>query len=117
MFFLFGVCGPCLRVLLDFVVTLNDHSHDSVDPRLLNFHLHLSCDSAVFPEEEVQQLCRLACEDERGYTRSRDLDLSDLLERFLCSADNCGPADGDEGSTLVKSSSDISSSDSGATVG
>ena len=42
--------------LLDLVVTLNDHSHDSVDPRLLNFHLHSELpDSAVFLEEEVQQ--------------------------------------------------------------
>ena len=61
--------------------------------------------------------CRFACDDERGYTRSHDLDLCDLLERFLCSADGGGPADGDEGFTIVKSSSDISSSDSGVTVG
>ena len=39
--------------------------------------------------------CRLACDDERGYTRSRGLDLSDLLERFPCSAD------GSEESTIV----------------
>ena len=43
----------CLLVL---VVALNDYSHDSVDPRLLNCHLHSELsDSAVFPEEEVQQ--------------------------------------------------------------
>ena len=37
-------------------MTFNDYSHDSVDPRLLNFHLHSGLpDSAVFPEEEVQQ--------------------------------------------------------------
>ena len=42
--------------LLDLVVTLNDHSHDSVDPRLLNVHLRSELlDSAVFLEEEVQQ--------------------------------------------------------------
>ena len=42
--------------LLDLVVTFSDHSHDSVDPRLLNFHLQSGLpDSAVFPEEEVQQ--------------------------------------------------------------
>ena len=42
--------------LLDFVVTLNDHSHDSVDPRLLNFHLCPEfLDSAVLLEEMVQQ--------------------------------------------------------------
>ena len=42
--------------LLDFVVTLNDYSHDSVEPRWLNFHLHSGLpDSAVFLVEEVQQ--------------------------------------------------------------
>ena len=41
--------------------------------------------------------CRQACDDERGYTRSHDLDLWDLLERFPCSADGGGAADGDEG--------------------
>ena len=42
--------------LLDLVVTLNDHSHDSVDPRLLNFHLRSELrDSAVLLEEAVQQ--------------------------------------------------------------
>ena len=35
----------------------------------------------------------------------------------FCSADGDGPADGDEGFTAVKSSSDFSSSDSGVTVG
>ena len=47
---------PVSVCLLDFVVTLNDDSHDSADPLLLNFHLHSEFpDSAVFPEEEVQQ--------------------------------------------------------------
>ena len=42
--------------LLDLVVTLNDHSHDSVDPRLLNFHLRSELhDYAELLEEEVQQ--------------------------------------------------------------
>ena len=94
---------------------------DSVDPpRLLNFHLHSEMpDSAVFLEEEVETgcCCWLACEDERGKTRSRDLDLSALLVRFLCSADDSGPADGDKESSIVKSSSDISSSDPGVTIG
>ena len=46
---------PVSVCLLDFVVTLNGLSHDSVDPRLLNFHLHSELpDSAVFAEEEVQ---------------------------------------------------------------
>ena len=58
----------------------------------------------------------LACEDECGGTRSRDLDLSSFLERPLCSADNGGPADGDEGFTAVKFSSDTSSG-SGVTIG
>ena len=40
-----------------------------------------------------------------------------FLERFLCSIDGGGPADGDEGLIVVKSSSDISSSDSGVTIG
>ena len=40
--------------LLDFSVSLNDYSPDSV--QLLNFHLHSGLsDSAVFPVEEVQQ--------------------------------------------------------------
>ena len=52
-----------LRVL---VVKLNGRSLNFVDPRLLNF---------------------LSCEDEGGSVRSRDLDLSSLLERPLCSAD------------------------------
>ena len=44
-----------LLCLLDFVVSLNDHSHDSVEPRLLNFHLRSELPgSAVFLEEEVQ---------------------------------------------------------------
>ena len=45
--------------------------------------------------------CWLACDDECGGTRSRDLDLSFLLERPLCSADGRGPADGDAGFTSV----------------
>ena len=53
--------------------------------------------------------CWLACEDECGGARSRDLDFSSLLERFLWS-------DGDEGFTAVKSSSDTSSG-SGVTIG
>ena len=55
-FFPFGVSGPCLRIFFDLVVTLNDYSHDSVDPRLLNFHHNSGLsDSAVFPVEKVQQ--------------------------------------------------------------
>ena len=42
--------------ILDLVVTLSGRSHDCLDPRLLNFHLRSELpDSAVFPEEEVQQ--------------------------------------------------------------
>ena len=42
--------------ILDLVVTLSGRSHDCLDPRLLNFHLRSGLpDSAVFPEEEVQQ--------------------------------------------------------------
>ena len=67
------------------------------------FHSEMP-DSAVFLEEEVETgcCCWLACEDERGKTRSRDLDLSALLVRFLCSADDSGPADGDKESSIVK---------------
>ena len=57
-----------------------------------------------------------SCEDECGGTRSRDLDLSSLLEGPLCSAVGGGPADGDEGFISEKSSSDTSS-DSGVTIG
>ena len=53
---------PVSVCLLDFVVTLNDYSHDSVDPRLLNFHLHSElADSAVFPEEGYNRLLLLTC--------------------------------------------------------
>ena len=42
--------------LLDFVVTLNDHPHHSVDTRLLTFHLRSELpDSAEFLEEDVQR--------------------------------------------------------------
>ena len=54
--------------------------------------------------------------DERGSVRPRDLDLSSRLERPLCSADNGGPADGDEGFMSVKSLSDTSSGSS-VTIG
>ena len=66
-----------------------------------------SCD---FEESTVAELSFTFCEDERGGVRSRDLDLSSLLERPLCSADGGGPADGDEGFTSENSSSDTSSS-------
>ena len=67
-------------------------------------------------QKEVQQVgCWLTFEDECGDTRSRDLDLSFLLEP-LCSADGGGPDDGDEGIASVKSSSHMSSG-SGATIG
>ena len=56
------------------------------------------------------------CEDECGCARSRDLDLSSLLEPPLCSADGGGPADGDGGFISERSSSDTSSA-SGVTIG
>ena len=96
--------------LRDFVVTLNDYSPDSVDPRLLNFHLHSGLsDPAVFPEEEVPQAVAVDWHIRMNVDipRSRDLDLSALLERIPCSADDCGFVDDDEESTIVKSSSDI----------
>ena len=56
VFFLFFFFDHDSVTLLNLVVTLNDHSHDSVDPRLLNFHLRSELhDYAVFLEEEVQQ--------------------------------------------------------------
>ena len=54
--FLSVFVDPVSVFLLDLVVALNDYSHISVDPRLLKFHHHSELpDSAVFPEEEVQQ--------------------------------------------------------------
>ena len=41
--------------LLDFAVTLNDYSHDFVDPQLLNFHHHSELsDSAVAVDKHVK---------------------------------------------------------------
>ena len=54
--------------------------------------------------------------DECGGVRSRDLDLSSLLERPHCSADGGGSADGDEGFIFENSSPDISSA-SEVTIG
>ena len=56
-FSFFSVFADTVSVRLpDLVVTLNDHSHDSVDPRLLNFDLRSGLPySAVILEEEVQQ--------------------------------------------------------------
>ena len=54
--FLSVFADPVSVCLLDFVATLNDYLHDSVDPQFLNFHLHSGLpDAAVFTEEEVQQ--------------------------------------------------------------
>ena len=103
--FPFGVCVNRVSVfLLDLVVSLNDYSHDSVGPRLLNCHHHSELsDSAVFPVGVTTGCCCwLACEDERGYTLSRDLGLSDLLDRFPCSNDGAGPTDGEEGLKIAK---------------
>ena len=48
---------PVSVCLLDLVVALNDHSHDSVDPRLLTFHPRSELpEAAEFLEEEVQQV-------------------------------------------------------------
>ena len=92
-----------------------------MDPRLLNLHLRPELPESGSAEllMEVQQVVAADWhrEDECGGTCSRDLDLSSLLERLLCSADGDGPDDGDEGFTAAKSSSDFSSSGSGVTVG
>ena len=78
--FLSVFVDPVSVCLLDLVLSLNDYSHDFVDPRLLSFHHHSELsDSAVFPVEVVNKLLLLtACEDERWLSRSRDLD------RCLC---------------------------------
>ena len=50
---------PVSVCLLDSVVTLNDYSHDSVDSRLLNFHLHSELpDSVVFPNTEPNNIAK-----------------------------------------------------------
>ena len=69
-----------------------------------------------FWRSTVAESSSALCEDECGGTRSRDLDLSYLLERPLCSADSGDPADGEEGLIAVKFSSDTSSC-SGVTMG
>ena len=83
--FLFPVfVDPVFASLLVLVVTLNGP--------LTRF-----CGSTVAESSSA------SCEDECGGTRSRDLDLSSLLERPLCSAHGGGQADGDEGSISDKS--------------
>ena len=76
------------------VATMNGCSRDFVDPWLLNFHLH---PAKMNVEVVAHEISRLFWSD-------------------LCSADGGGPANGDEGFTAEKSSSD-KSSDSGVTVG
>ena len=95
--FPFVVVDPVFVCLLVLVVTLIGRSRCSVDPR-------------------VAESSSTSCEDECGGVRSRDLDLSSLLERPLCSADGCGPVAGDEGFISENSSYDTSSA-SGVTMG
>ena len=64
----------------------------------------------------VAELSSKSCGDESGCVRSRDLDLSSLLERSLCSADGCGSTNGDEWFISKNSPSDISSA-SGVSIG
>ena len=111
---------PVSVSLFVLVVTLNDYSHDSVDPRMLNLHLSPELPEAGSAElwKEVQQVLAAGWHAEMNAegTRSRDLDLLSLLERPLCSAAGGGPADADDGFITVKSSSDTSS-DSGVPTG
>ena len=95
--FLFCCCGPCLRE--------PSCSCSEIEQSLTRF-----CGSTV------AEFSSTSCEDECGGVRSRDLDLSSLLERPLSSADGGGPADYDEGLKSEKSSSDTSSY-SGVTIG
>ena len=69
-----------------------------------------------FCASTVAESSSVSCKDGCGATRSRDLDLSSLPERPLCSADGGGRADGDESFISDKSSSDTSSG-CGATIG
>ena len=97
VFFPFCWCGSCVRE--------PSCSYGDLGRLLTRF-----CGSTV------AEFSSALCSDECGGVRSRDLDLSSLLERPLCSADGCGPADGDEGFISVSSSSDTSSG-SGVTMG
>ena len=101
--------------LLDFAVTLNDYSHDSVDPRLLNFHHHSGLsDPAVFSVEKVQHAVVV---DWPGRMNVDIIAQMIWIFQIFWSDHSGGPADGDEEPTAVKSSSDIASSDAGVTIG
>ena len=76
VFFPFCFCGPCLRE--------PSPSCGDLERLLTRF-----CGSTVAESSSA------SCEDECGGARSRDLDLSSLLERPLCSADGGGPVAGD----------------------
>ena len=97
VFFPFCFCGPCLRQ--------PSCSCGDLERSLTRFF-----------GSTVAQSSSASFEDECGGVRSRDLDLSSLLERPLCSADGGGPVAGDEGFMSEKSSSDTSTA-SGVTIG
>ena len=86
VFVLLCFCGPCLR-----------------EPSCFCGDLERSL--TRFCGSTVAEYSSAPC----GGARSRDQDLSSLLERPLCSADGSGPADGNEGMTTAQSSSDTSS--------
>ena len=105
--------------LLVLVVTFNGRSRVFVDPQLLNLHLRPESPEAGSElRKEVQQVVAAGWHARMNVEvlSLRDLDLSSLVERPLCSADGGGPADGNEGFITVKSSSDTAS-DSGVTTG
>ena len=97
VFFPFCCCGSCLR-------------EPSCSCGDIERSLTRICGSPV------AELSSTSCEDECGGVRSRDLDLSSLLERRLCSANVGGPVAGDEGFKAVKSSPEMSSG-SGVSIG
>ena len=122
--FPFVVVDPVFVSLLVLVVTLNGRSRDFLDPRLLNLHprpakmnmevfaheiwifREPSCSSGDI-ERSLTRFCgstiaessSTSCEDKCEGMSSRDLDLSSLPDRRLCSAFVGGPVAGDEGFT------------------
>ena len=102
--FPFGSCVPCLRESSWSCGDLEWSLTRFCRPTVAEFSssLWISWFSCIPRGGGTTGCCRWqACEDERGCSRSRDLDLSNLLERLLCSADGCSPADGDEGLRLT----------------
>ena len=80
-------------------MTFNDYSHDSVDSRLLNLHLHSGLpDSAVFPEEEEQQ----AVFDDQQVKMNVDMHAHVIWIFRIFWNDSLFATEGGEESTIVK---------------